>query len=236
MKDKIYKHLSYGQIRITQTSGGNGNLYGCSVKHHAKIRITICESKWVRNLNMDCHHAGEEIVTVEMSPDQLGLMMCGAGNREGVPCTISHREGARIKPAENISKRALFQEEFKATVKEDTSALAEMEEALEARMEENCPIGIKEQKELFSQIGKTLVELRSNLPLIDSCWQEHMDRTVSEVSSAIQSAQSQIHGPEVNLKLLWDTDSPKLYEGNTKNLEDEDLAVLKKGELKNVED
>lgn len=236
MEDKIFKHPSYGQIRITQTSGGDGNLYGCSVKHHAKIRIAICESELVRKLNTDWHHAGEEIVVVEMSPDQFGLMMCGAGNREGVPCTIARREGERIEPAENISKRTLFQEEFKATVEKATSALAEMEETLEARVEEKRPIGVKEQKELFGKLGGALLEMRSNLPYIDSCWQEQMDRTVSEVSSAIRAAQSQIQGPEVQLRLSGKKDLHKLYEGSVKALEEEDWDTLKKGDHTNGED
>lgn len=213
MEDKIFKHPSYGQIRITQTSGGDGNLYGCSVKHHAKIRIAICESELVRKLNTDWHHAGEEIVVVEMSPDQFGLMMCGAGNREGVPCTIARREGELIEPTENISKRTLFQEEFKAVVDKATTTLAEMEENIRSRVSENRPIGVKEQKELFGKLGEALMDLRSNLPFIDSCWQEQMDRTVSEVSSAIRAAQSQIQGPEVKLRLLGREDLNNLYEG-----------------------
>lgn len=71
MPEEVEKHPSYGAIRISRPSGGDGKLLMSPLRHPHHVSITISEAELVRESLVDRHHAGKELVTIDMSDSPI---------------------------------------------------------------------------------------------------------------------------------------------------------------------
>lgn len=119
MKEKTYKHPSYGQISLSESCGGLRSLYGSSIKHQNTIRMEIHHSKHDRDLNNDWYHKTDPIIKIELSPTQFTELIINKRNYGGVPCTIMYTENdGDIQRPELKSKVEEFENEFEESMKE----------------------------------------------------------------------------------------------------------------------
>lgn len=102
MKDKQNENIratpDMGIITINKTTGGNPNLYGCSVPNHTKINIEIkhCEDS-VGYDGKIFRRPTNSIVSIELSPMQYADLITNLNQGIGTPCTLNRLNDVHIE-------------------------------------------------------------------------------------------------------------------------------------------
>jgi len=183
------KHESYGVIEISRRESNVGKtLFGSSIKHQQTIVLKISRADKKRNLNRHWYHGSNRpLVEVELSAAQFTNAITTMNNVPGTPVTLLYVDGKRMEDCPDESQRELFEKEFKQKilqVSNDAKALELMSKKLLS-----MPGTIKkaEKEKLSSMIAMLVQNVRSNLPFIQSSYNEAMDKTTTEAKAEIES-------------------------------------------------
>jgi hypothetical protein len=169
--DSVFRHESYGQVRVTRTSGGSGNLYGCSVQHQQQLCITISRSEWCRGLNHDRYHTAQPLIEFHMSYDQWGQFLSGVGT-EGTPCTISRIGLRAVEQPEFVNRTTLLHKEFKQQMESITRKLSTLTKQTNEKLLAKGTITASERQEIAGNLNSIIQDISSNLPYAVNCYNE----------------------------------------------------------------
>ena len=187
MKDEVVEqHESYGMIGVHRLHGGSTQLFGTSVRHDTRIAITIKRGEKRRDLSNNWYYGREELIEVELSPTQFAEMITSMNFGDGVPCTIKRIGRERMPDCPEIQQRALFEEEFKSTMRgvgQDARDL--IQEAREILGKKSVNKGDREK--LLAGLNHLLQMLESNMPFIQGRFNEAMDKTVLEAKTEVEA-------------------------------------------------
>ena len=195
MKDDVtVKHESFGLLSFSRTqSNMNKHLFGSSIKHQNTIhmRVNACEEN--RGLNRYWYHPRETIIDIEMSYSQFAEAIV-AMNTIGVPCTIRRVMGAEMEDCPGESQREMFEKEFNGKVLDITKRVQDLKHAADELLHKKGALKVSEKKELASMLHMLVMEVRQNLPFIQSSYNEAMDKTTMEAKSEIEAfVNHQVH-------------------------------------------
>ena len=101
-----------------------------------------------------------------------------------MPCTIAHRDGKSLSTFPLLREEEKFKDKVQAKF---DRAIADLE-ALRRRVEENTT-GLSKAKaaSLLGPIDHAIMQIRSNLPFVKNCFDEHVEQK-------IKTAKVEIHG------------------------------------------
>jgi len=195
MKDDVtVKHESFGLLSFSRTqSNMNKHLFGSSIKHQNTIhmRVNACEEN--RGLNRYWYYPRETIIDIEMSYSQFAEAIV-AMNTIGVPCTIRRVMGAEMEDCPGESQREMFEKEFNGKVLDITKRVQDLKHAADELLHKKGALKVSEKKELASMLHMLVMEVRQNLPFIQSSYNEAMDKTTMEAKSEIEAfVNHQVH-------------------------------------------
>jgi hypothetical protein len=188
MEEKTQAHESFGLLSFSRVSGGDGNLFGSSIKHNEKIRIEIKPGKVSRHLNRDWYSSnGRRYIEAEMSYSQFAEAITSMNMGSGVPITFSEINGKQIERPEIDNKRIQFEEEFKNSMQELTSRLTELTEATEDILTNKKTINKGDRETILKDLKMLHQQLHANIPFVQSSFNRQMDKTVREAKGEIES-------------------------------------------------
>lgn len=185
---KVITHESYGAITINRTSGQT-HLFGSDAVHHHFVHIQIRHAEMHRDLSHDWLYSGGLPVTeIWMTEAQWAEFVSAFGQGMGTPCTIRSIEGRELemppKPDHFTSK---FKDEVKATVGKAVGTLKQLSRQLkEALLPGNKALGKKELGVLLGGIEHAVMQVESNLPYVEECFEETMEKKLSEAKIEIE--------------------------------------------------
>lgn len=184
-KEKIETHESFGMVSITTPSGGCPNLFGSSIKHSNKIALEIHEAEKRRDLHREWYYPVKPIIRVEMSKVQFAELITSVGT-QGVPVTITRREYTLIEDCPEQSTRTLYEQEFKEDLNEVMDDMSEDFKLLKDMLNSgNMKMG--ERKAAAGMLTRIEQALRSNLPFIQSSFNEAVDKTVVAAKGEVEA-------------------------------------------------
>ncbi len=188
MKDDIsVDHESFGLLSFARTTSNIGkHLFGSSIKHSNTIHLRIHKCKENRGLNQYWYLPKGKIIEVEMSYSQFAEAIV-AMNTTGVPCTIRSVLTERMDDCPGESQRELFEKEFKGSVLALTDKLKDLKLEADNLLNQKGALKVADKKRLSSMLHMMVMEVRSNLPFIQSQYNEAMDKTTLEAKSEIES-------------------------------------------------
>jgi len=195
MKDDIsVDHESFGLLSFARTSSNmNKHLFGSSIKHQNTIHLRINTCQENRGLNRYWYYPKETIIEVEMSYSQFAEAIVSM-NTTGIPCTIRSVLDKRMEDCPGESQRELFEKEFKGKVLDITDRLVTMKKIADDILEKKGALKVADKKEIAHQLHMMAMEVRSNLPFIQSSYNEAMDKTTMEAKSEIEAfVNHQVH-------------------------------------------
>ncbi len=177
-----YEHPAFGQIGASRVQGAR-TLYGTDFVHHAFVRVHISTSQLTRTLNRDWHFAPNEIISVDLSEAQWATFVSSLNVGQGVPCTISHRDGTVVPGIELATRR---DEQFKSEVRDVlTKARAEIEAAI---AEVNAAVIPKTKREsILRRLAKAAQHIASNLPFVTDQFDKHVETTVEHAKIEVNA-------------------------------------------------
>lgn len=180
------QHESFGMIGAHRIQGGDGKLFGSSVKHFHGIRIAIKRAEKIRDLNEDRFYGKEELIEVELSPAQFAQFITSMNIGDGVPCTLRRVNGKRMEECPEVNERETFEREFKEKIAgvmgEMNKLVAEVEEIFDKKS-----INKGDRAIVLSKLSLLMQEIRSNMPFVQSQFNEAMEKTVREAKAEVEA-------------------------------------------------
>lgn len=184
----VEAHESYGAITINRTSGRT-HLFGSDAEHSHFVHIEVRHAEMHRDLSHDWLHSGGVPVTeIWMTEAQWAEFVSSFGQGAGVPCTLRHIEGRRLAlPPEPEHFTSHFRKEVRATVGKAVAELKGLEAALaEALLPGNKPLGKKALADLLGGVKHAVMQVESNLPYVEDCFDETVEKKLSEAKIEIE--------------------------------------------------
>lgn len=186
MDNEDIKHESYGMLQISRVNCGAGNpLFGSSIKHSNMIELSIHEGYLNRHLNRDWFHAGKRIITIAMSYNQFADAMTNLNCGDGVPTTITYKDGKYVEKCPFISKNEQHHEELRQAFEELQKKVTELSKQTDELLGKKT-LNKADKESISKGIEYIRREMSSNLPFIQEQFEKQMDKTVTEAKSEIE--------------------------------------------------
>lgn len=195
-KDVTDTHPSYAMIGFSRvTTNKPENLFGASIKHGTYMTCTIRRANKVRRLSGDNYYAGEEIISIAMTEDQFARAISSPNVGYGAPCTIEHILGERPPACPEVNPRELYEKEFAASVKGVYDGVEGLIKEARELLEMKSPTKANRQV-LISKLEALSRDLSSNLPFVQSRFNESVEATIHEARSEVTA-----HAMEVQARM-----------------------------------
>lgn len=214
MEENIKKHPSFGQLSFHRiTSNVGKSLYGSSLCHSQIIRMRLSASEAQRRLNTTDYYSTNNLIEVDMSPQQFAELVTTMNRGGGTPVTIIRMPDGEIEDCPFENERETFSKEFQ----KDINKITQNSKLLIARAKEMLSqksIKKSEMRELISYLDSINRDLSSNLGFVETMFQEATDKAVSAGKHEIESFwQSTIERLGVQ-NLAQGLEAPKLITDN----------------------
>lgn len=186
---EILEHPAFGMIGFSRVSGGEGVLFGSSIKHNDRIVMRLKHGEQDRHFHED-RYCGRGLITeVEMSYSQFAECITAMNVGDGVPCTIRYTEKEGYIPAiaENNSKREQFRNEFSDTILKAMGQVQEQIDEIQKSLDEKKSFGVKDRKELISKLRQVKYNIGDNLDFCAEQFDEQMEKTTMEAKGEIET-------------------------------------------------
>lgn len=186
---KREKHESYGMLKINRVSNGKEKiLFGSSIPHRETILLSIYPGSVERHLNHDWYSKhGVEFIEIEMSTSQFSEAISSLNQGSGVPVTIRSINGRSIEEPPFINKRIQFEDEFRERMEKLEKQLNTLTKETENILKNKKSINKGDRELILQQIYSLQKEIASNIPFIQSSFNEEMDKIVKESKAEIDA-------------------------------------------------
>ncbi len=189
LRREIYRHPAFGMVSFSRVTGGDNVLFGSSIKHNDRIRLTIKHGEQDRTLHEDRYYGRKRIVEVEMSYSQFAECIGAMNVGDGVPCTIQYTEKEGYVPAieESNSKREQFRNEFGDTIAKAMKQVQNQINQIQESIDTKKNLGVKDRKEIISQLQQVKYNIGCNLDFCVEQFDEQMDKSTMEAKGEIEA-------------------------------------------------
>jgi hypothetical protein len=192
--EKTYKHESFGAVTVTRASGA-GYLFGSDALHHHFVHIEVRHAELRRHLSHDwiSSGGGKPVTEIWMTEAQWARFVSSFGDGTGTPCTIRNIDGKDMEMApEPTHFTSEFRDEVKKTVGTAVGTLDQLIGQLkEALLPGNKSLGKKELGVLMQGLEHAVMQVKSNLPYVEDCFNETMENKMSEALIEFEGIVSQ---------------------------------------------
>ena len=180
-------HESYGIVGVSRRTGDPGNLFGSSIRHHNYVALTIKRATDNRDLHRNWYYGHESLIQIEMSNTQFAEMITSMNIGDGVPCTIRYVENKRMEDPPGISQRQVFEDEFRADMQKVGDKISSAISEAEALLSNKGNVKIADRKKILGLLESITQDINSNMPFVQSQFNEVMDRTVLESKNEVEA-------------------------------------------------
>ena len=210
-------HESFAMLGITRSSCSfSQNLFGSSIQHSHTIKLKIAPAKIDRMLNRDWFHANTKpYIEVEMSYSQFAEAITSMNVGDGVPVTLRRLDGKMIEDCPQFDKRQEFEKEFEKEMLKIGQSLRVLTEKAEALLSEKKPPTKADKEVILKGIKMLQQEIESNVPFIQSSFNEQMDKTVLEAKGEFEGfvmhkvISTGLEGLQKEFKMLGESEDGK---------------------------
>lgn len=187
MSSKLPKeHPAYGVIQVSRISSTGTDLFRSPFTHRQFIGLTIREAELNRDYGEDRHYPGKQIIEVYMSETQFGQLLSSHSIGEGVPCTISRRDGKSVEPCPINEFRGRHEIEFDEKIKALHEAVRNANHRVDEILDQKT-IKVGDRKEIKDLMAYITRELTQNLPFLLDQYVEKMREVTDAAENEIRS-------------------------------------------------
>jgi len=187
--EKEEKHESFAMLGFTRVQSNHGNtLYGSDLKHNTFIRMDLHHSRRRRGLNRSWYHADKLIASVEMSQNQFAELITSMNMGDGIPVTLKRTErDGEMEDPEFIEITELHENEFKNAVREVSKEGEELITKMKDILSGSGTVKKADREELIKDMESVIRNIGSNMPYMEDCFRENMDKVVTDAKGTIES-------------------------------------------------
>lgn len=181
--ETVMAHPAFGQIAVSRIHGSRA-LYGSDFMHHNYVRIRIMESQLRRDMGRDWFFGRRGYIEVDLSEAQWATFVSSFNIGEGVPCTISAKDGQYVPEFPLRDSGQLYKIEANEDLKNAVKALHALEEKFEKG---TTGLSKKAAAALAAPLRDAVRELESNLPFIADSFSKHMEKRVEKAKVEVEA-------------------------------------------------
>lgn len=194
-KDYMGK-ISWNRINC----GGSVPMFGSDIKTNTPVCISIYEASESTDPEERCmaHSITTKhppIMQIEMTPVQWAEFLTAGTVDDGVPCTITRRDGKRTSPVipRSIVKdyNQLVANKFDAF----QTGIATIEQKIRETLESGKSLGKNDMRELLSNLSTVRVNTVENLKFASHCFQEDIAKAVVKAKTEVNAYAETRLGP-----------------------------------------
>jgi len=191
MEKEVTEHPSYGMIGYSRVScSGKNVFFGSDLPVENYIEINIHAAELNRDLSRDWYHAdhGKKLISVKLTSNQFAELLTGGNMGDGVPCTVTEVMGENIPQEINTENRKQYTHRmFKQRMFEFNKQIVEKQQRIKVLTAKKT-LSAEDQKELNWAMDWITQEMTKNIPFFMECFQETMDKVVTEAKSEVENA------------------------------------------------
>lgn len=176
----VYKHPSYGSIRVSRMVGQFDDLFATETIHNSAMRIEIGYAQQTINHGNNFIFDKETVVSAEMSPIQFSEMITNP-NSAGVPCTLRYTEklgNITYKPSCSLVEDSVTKVE--ESLDNITSKIDPVKRRASEILEKKGTITKADRQEIQKLINSLGRELTDSVPFYTECVKENLEKMQSE--------------------------------------------------------
>lgn len=185
--EKTERHPSFGMISVSKVSGRMDRLFGTSISAMHWVELEITGAEVQHALNRQWFFDRDMIVRVAMSEAQWATFV-SSFNTSGVPCTIRRKAGEGLieEPPPHMLKKEDFKADFEKRCEEVGSLLTAAERLL-SELQKSASVKKSDIAKLVGLIGRAHTEIRSNMPFVQTSFQENIESLVEEAKVEVHA-------------------------------------------------
>lgn len=194
--DRKTSHPAYGVIEISRTSSNHMRLFQSDFNHHHFITLRISTADAIESYGVAEHvFPKERIIEVALSEAQFARMITTPNMGCGTPCTLEHvrvpaslqeyADGKQIPPVEKEDIRETHADKIGKICRERLADLDEIQEQLATWRQEKHRPTLSELDQLIRRMEA--LHLASNFAYLQQVLEEHMEATIEEGRTEIES-------------------------------------------------
>jgi hypothetical protein len=182
-------HPTYGMVGFSRrTCGGGGlNLFGSSIRHSQFIALEIKRAVKYRDLSHDWIMGEEELIEVELSPNQFAELLTSMNVGDGVPCTIRHVNRVDAGQCPEVAVRQQITNEFQNYIAKASEEAEQILAEVTTLFGDKANIGKKERAEILKNLEMLVAGIKNNVPYVHKQFNEAMDKTVTEAKAEVEA-------------------------------------------------
>jgi len=172
-KEKEFKHESFAMMSFTRVQSNKGEvMHGSNIKHSTFIRMDLKHSSMRRGLNHDWYYGDKLIASVEMSQNQFAELITSMNMGDGIPVTLkrTERDGQMEDPKFQV-----------------VTDLHEDEMEKMKNLFSGSTVKKADRNELIKDLEAVLRDIQANMPYVEDCFRETMDKVVTDAKGTIEA-------------------------------------------------
>lgn len=186
-EEETERHESYGLVQFCRIGGTFRNLFGTNVDSGTAIALRVKRASVDRGLNRNWIHSEGELIEVILSPNQFSELLTTMNQGSGVPCTIQHVGGKRMKaPPEIPSEPEKIREEFKEECKKLDRKMNEFGQKI-VKILDKKSIGKADKEQIRDHLAMLHREVGANFPYVLESFQEATDDITKDAKAVVDS-------------------------------------------------
>ncbi len=187
--DEEITHESFAMMGFTRvTSNVGATMHGSDLKHNTFIRMDLRHSSMRRGLNHNWYHGDKMIASVEMSQNQFAELITSMNLGDGIPVTLKHTErDGRMSNPEYTNVVEQHQREFKGKTDSIAKEGDELLKKMKTVFAKSGTIKKAEKEELLKTLAMVVQNIAANLPYVEDCFRESMDKVVTDAKGTIEA-------------------------------------------------
>lgn len=178
----IWSHPAYGQISISQVSGGV-HLYGSDFMHNQFVSLRISASTMRRDLSHDWYSSGREYIEVYMTQSQWATFVSAMNQGNGPCCTIASING---QPVPELPPAPSRTKQFSGEFREHLTGVVEQLQELQATVS-TLKLSKVQAAALQAALTRAQQDLTTNLAFVAESFDKFAENTV-------EKAKAEVHG------------------------------------------
>jgi len=184
-------HPSYGTLQLSKISSSGMALVGSPLTHHSVVGITLSYATKRTQYGRDYFYADKVVSEIYMSEHQWAEFVCSFGSGEGVPVTFSHKPSPgytldRVDLPRTTTPRGRHTADVQKGVNSAKEVVAKLNSLVKALHQKPVAKIKKDDIEALNNAATQVNNwLLSNLPFIQECFEEAMEKTIASAKAEV---------------------------------------------------
>lgn len=179
---------AYGMLAFSRVTGGDPNLFGSSIKHNEKLRLTLKTGAIHRDIHNDWYFGRNTLFEVEMSYTQFAELISSMNVGDGIPVTIRYIQGeGQIPGIEIVNRKTQFTNEFATQSKAASQKAKDLIATVKDLFETKKQLTKADKSQIMSILTNLSYEIDDNRSFAMECFHEATEGIISEAKGEIEA-------------------------------------------------